>query len=87
MQDEFAAFHRLEPETPFPLINERLRCVACGEKKGQCRSETHGSEKQKAYPIVGSPFEGPQPMRRILQPPYEPRRTNWPEISDERIEF
>jgi hypothetical protein len=37
---------------------------------------------------VGSPLEGPQPVRRILQPPYEPRRPIWPEISDdEQVEF
>lgn len=88
MHDEFVAFHRLESETPFLLINTRLRCVVCGEKKGQCRSETHGSEKLMAYPIVGSPREGPQPTRRILQPTHKPRRALWPEISnDEQIEF
>ena len=88
MHDEFVAFHGLDPSTTFLLINKRLRCVRCGEKRGQCRSETHGSENQRAYPILGSPLEGPQPVRRILQPPYEPRRAIWPEISDdEQIEF
>ena len=88
MHDEFAAFHRLEPTTPFLLINKRLRCVVCGQKNGQCRSETHGSEALQAYPVVGSPVEGPQPARRILQPPAEPRRANWPEIgNDGQIEF
>src|SRR5690606_38807516 len=88
MHDEFVAFHGLDPATAFPTVNKRMRCVACGEKKGQWRPERHGSEKQKAYPIVGAPLEGPQPTRRILQPSYEPRRASWPEISDdEQIEF
>ncbi len=89
MHDEFVAFHRLDPSTPFPLLSKRMRCVICGEKRGQCRSETHGSENRKAYPVVGSPVEGPQPMRRILQTPYEPRRAIWPELSDDdmQIEF
>jgi hypothetical protein len=88
MHDEFVAFHRLGSSTPLLLINKRLRCVACGEKNGQCRSETHGSEAMKAYPVVGSPVEGPQPARRIHQPHPEPRRVRWPEIEeDEQIEF
>lgn len=88
MHDEFVAFHELEPETAFLLINKRLRCVSCGEKRGQCRSETHGTEERKAYPIVGSSLEGPQPARRILQASYEARRAIWPDVSDdEQIEF
>ena len=88
MHDAFVAFHQLEPAMTFPAVNKRLRCVVCGEKKGQCRSETHGSENQKAFPIVGSPLEGPQPARRILQPAYEPRRVIRPDIGDdEQIEF
>lgn len=88
MHDEFVAFHRLGPTTPFLLINRRLRCVVCGQKNGQCRSETHGSEALKAYPVVGSPVEGPQPARRIIRPPPEPLRAGWSKIGDnEQIEF
>lgn len=88
MHDEFAAFHQLEPATTFPAINKWLRCVVCGQKKGQCRSESHGSEKQRAYPVVCSPAEGPQPKRRLRQPSHGPRQANWPDIcDDEQIEF
>lgn len=64
MHDEFVAFHRLDPQTPFLLINERMRCIICGEKKGQCRPEPYGIEKRKTYPVAGSPEEGPQPARQ-----------------------
>ena len=90
MHDEFVAFHQLESATTFPAINKRLRCVVCGEKKGQCRSESHGSENQRAYPVVCcSPAEGPQPVRRTLRRAAEPRRPFWPLFSndDVQIEF
>jgi len=87
MHDEFVAFHRLEPTTPFLLINMRLRCVVCGEKNGQCRLETHGSQTMKACPVLGSPSEGPQPVVRILKPPPEPRRIVWSEICDNDIQI
>ena len=88
LHDEFVAFHGLDHELTFPEINARMRCIICGEKKGQCRSEPYGIERRKAYPVAGSADEGPQPARRILQLPYEPPRSNWPEISDdEQIEF
>jgi len=86
MHDEFVAFHRLEPTTPFLLINMRLRCVVYGEKNGQCCSETHGSQQQKAYPVVGSPSAGPQPASRIVKPRSEPRRTAWPEVDNENLQ-
>jgi len=83
MHDEFADFHQLEPTTPFLLINRRLRCVVCGKKNGQCRPETHGSKALMAHPVLGSPNQGPQPARRILRPPADPRRTFWPELGDD----
>lgn len=67
VHDEFVAFHRCERTTTFLLINTRLRCVACGQKNGQCCSEMHGSDARKAYPLVRSRVEGPQPARRSFK--------------------
>lgn len=70
----FVTFHDLAPETPFLIVNERMRCVACGERKGMCRPEPYGIEERRVFPVVGSPDEGPQPFQRILQPQWEPPR-------------
>lgn len=86
MHDDFVAFHQLEPTTPFLNITTRRRCVVCGEENGQCRSDPR-LEALKAYPVVGSPVEGPQPARRILQARPGTRRITWREIGDdEQIE-
>ena len=72
--EAFIAFHGLAPETPFLIVNERMRCVSCGESKGMCRPEPYGIEERRVFPVVGSPDEGPQPFRRILQPQWVPPR-------------
>ena len=88
MLDEFVAHHRLDPKTPFLIVAERLRCVWCGARKGYCRSEVYGIDATTVYPVVGSPQEGPQPERRILQPEWEPPRLTWPDLPEgEEIDF
>jgi hypothetical protein len=74
------AFHGLSPETPFLFVNERMRCVSCGESKGMSRPEPYGIEELRVFPVIGSPDEGPQPMRRILQPQWQPPRRQFDDV-------
>ena len=51
LHDEFVAFNRLSPATPFLMVSEALRCVSCGAKEGGCRAQPYGiGERREGLP-------------------------------------